>query len=70
MAKTENSIIFSIKIKPDLSLRDALKLRLAGGKYMMNFWDGFAKNVSIFGKKVRRKRHITPGIRRGCKPSP
>lgn len=43
MAKIDNSIMITVQIKPDLSWRDALKLRLAGGKHMEKFWDAFAE---------------------------
>jgi hypothetical protein len=72
MAEQETRIIVTVKINPDVSWIDALKLRLSGGKYMMNFWNTFAerlkekeakKNVSnnplkrkMLGRKVRHER--------------
>ena len=45
----KSNIEIEITIKPDLRWRDAIKLRLAGGKYMASFWDAFAERVRNAG---------------------
>ena len=51
MAKAETVLTFTVKVKPELSFRDAIKLRLAGGKYMQRFWDAFAERIRSDFKK-------------------
>jgi hypothetical protein len=39
MATNTGTLTLAIRIKPELSWSDALKMRLAGAKYMEKFWE-------------------------------
>jgi hypothetical protein len=45
MASDNYTITVKLEIKPLLSWRDAIKLRLAGGKAAEEFWNVLAENL-------------------------